>query len=131
MLNITIDARNYKGYVNRPRARRKILEIMNKYELIDVWREVYPEKRGNTVQQGRLDYFLMSDELMLDLNGFKINPSYRSDNSPVFLKLKTEGKKSGKQYWKFNNSLLKDKIYISIIKQVFFLCKEAICCSTL
>ena len=44
LLNITIDARNYKGYDNRPRARRKILEIMDKYELIDVWREVYPEK---------------------------------------------------------------------------------------
>ena len=43
-LNITIDARNYKGFVNRPRARRKILEIVDKYELIDVWREVYPEK---------------------------------------------------------------------------------------
>ena len=34
LLNITIDARNYKGYVNRPRTRRKILEIMDKYELI-------------------------------------------------------------------------------------------------
>ena len=125
MLNITIDARNYKGYVNRPRARRKILEIMYKYELIDVWREVYPEKRGytwrkfNTVQQGRLDYFLISEELMLDVNGVKINPSYRSDHSHVFLELKAEGRTYGKQYWKFNRSLLKDKTYISMIKQLF------------
>ena len=36
LLTITIDARNYKGYVNRPRSRRKILEIMEKYELVDV-----------------------------------------------------------------------------------------------
>ena len=56
-----------------------LLEIMDKYELIDVWREVYPEKRGytwqkfNTVQQGRLDCFLVSEELMLDVNGVKIN----------------------------------------------------------
>ena len=115
LLNITIDARNYKGYVNRPRARRKILEIMYKYELIDVWREVYPEKRGytwqkfNTVQQGHLDYFLISEELMLDVNDVKVNPSYRSDHSLVCLELKTEGRKYGKQYWKFNSSLLKDK----------------------
>ena len=27
LLTITIDARNYKGYVNRPTARRKILEL--------------------------------------------------------------------------------------------------------
>ena len=101
MLNITIDARNYKGYVNRPRARRKILEIMDKYELIEVWREVYPEKRVytwrkfNTVQLGRLDYFLISEELTLDVNGVKINPSYRSDHSLVCLELKTEGRKYG------------------------------------
>ena len=40
VLNITIDAFNYKGYVNHPRARRKILEMLQekyKYELIDVW----------------------------------------------------------------------------------------------
>ena len=36
LLTITIDARKYKGYVNRPRSRRKILEIMEKYELVDV-----------------------------------------------------------------------------------------------
>ena len=54
---------------------------------------------------------------MLDVNGVKINPSYRSDHSLVFLELKTEGRKYGKQYWKFNDSLLKDKTYISMKKQ--------------
>ena len=56
---------------------------------------------------------------MLDVNGVKINPSYRSDHSLVYLELKTEGRKYGKQYWKFNDSLLKDKTYISMIKQLF------------
>ena len=99
---------------------------MDKYELVDVWLEVYPEKRGytwrkfNTVQQGRLDYFLISEELMLDVNGVKINPSYRSDHLLVFLELKTEGRKYGKQYWKFDNSLLKDKTYISMVKKLIF-----------
>ena len=55
---------------------------------------------------------------MLDVNGVKINPSYRSDHSLVCLELKTEGRKYGKQYWKFNSSLLKDKTYISTIKQL-------------
>ena len=35
--NITIDVRNYKGYVNRSRTRRKLLEIMDKCELVAVW----------------------------------------------------------------------------------------------
>ena len=55
---------------------------------------------------------------MLNVNGVKINPSYRSDHSLVFLELKTEGRKYGKQYWKFNSSLLKDKTYISMMKQL-------------
>ena len=54
---------------------------------------------------------------MLDVNGVKINPSYRSDHLLVFLELKTEGRKYGKQYWKLNHSLLKDKTYISMKKQ--------------
>ena len=65
-----------------------------------------------------MDYFLISEELMLDVNGVKINPSYRSDHSLVYLELKTEGRKYGKQYWKFNDSLLKDKTYISMMKQL-------------
>ena len=79
LLNITFDARNCKGYVNRSRARRKILEVMDKHESVDVWREVYPEKRGytwpkfNTEQQGRLDCLLVSEELVLDVNDVKMN----------------------------------------------------------
>ena len=45
LLNINMDARNYKS-VNRPGARRKIIEMLEKHELVDVWREIYPEKRG-------------------------------------------------------------------------------------
>ena len=61
---------------------------------------------------------------MLDVNGVKINPSYRSDHSFVFLELKTEGRKYGKQYWKFNNSLLEVKTYIFMIKQLILNIKK-------
>ena len=43
LLNTNMDARNYKS-VNCPRARRKIIQMMEKHELVDVWHEVYPEK---------------------------------------------------------------------------------------
>ena len=69
LLNMNMDARNYKS-VNRPRAGRKITEMLETHDLVDVWREVYPEKRGYTwrkfnTKQGRLDYyFLISEELI-------------------------------------------------------------------
>ena len=122
LLNMNMDARNYKS-VNCPRARRKIIEMVEKHELLDVWREFYPEKWGytwlkfNTTKQGRLDYFLISEELLPEIPGIKLHPSYRSDHSIVSLELKTEDRKRSKQYWKFNNSSLKDKNYIMMIKQ--------------
>ena len=97
---------------------------MDKYELVDVRREVYPEKRGytwrkfNIAQQGRLDCFLFSEEMMPGVNSVKINPAL------VYLELKTEGRKYGKQYWKFNNSLLEVKTYIFMIKQLILNIKK-------
>ena len=55
---------------------------------------------------------------MLDVNDVKVNPSYSSVHSLVLLELKSEGRKYGKQYWKLNHSLLKDKTYISMMKQL-------------
>ena len=69
---------------------------MEKLELVGVWREADPEKRGytwrtfNTAKQGRLDYLLISEELLPEIYGIKIHPSYRSDHSVVSLELKPE-----------------------------------------
>ena len=68
------DIFNYKGYVSRPRAR-KVLEIIEDYKLVNVWREVCPETQGytlrtcNTVKQGRLGYFLIPDTLLSEISG--------------------------------------------------------------
>lgn len=47
------------------------------------------------VQQGCVDYFLISDELQPEINGVRINSSYRPDHSLVSLELilKTENRK--------------------------------------
>jgi len=93
LLNMNMDERNYKS-ANRPRAGRKTIEVMEKHELVDIWREIYPEKRGytwrkfNATKQGHLDYFLILEELLLEIHGIKIHPSYRSDYSIVSLGLK-------------------------------------------
>ena len=46
-----------------------LIDSWKKYDLIDSWRELYPEKKKYTWSrfksfvQGRLDYFLLSQEL--------------------------------------------------------------------
>ena len=43
--NMSIDSRNYTNLNNRPRTRIKIKEIMAEKDLVDVFREIYPEKK--------------------------------------------------------------------------------------
>ena len=44
VLNPVLDSSRYRA-VNRPRARKKVYDLMLKYDLIDSWRELYPEKK--------------------------------------------------------------------------------------
>ena len=45
-----------------------------------------------------------------------IVPGYRTDHSGIILKLKLQESERGRGYWKFNNTLLKDKKYIEDVK---------------
>ena len=124
------DSHSYRDSVHHPRTRRKILELMEKCELTDVWREIYPEKRGytwrrfNTTKQGRLGYFLISEQILPEIQGIQINPSCRSDHFRVSLELKTENRKNGRQFRKLNNSHLKEKNYITTIKRLILALKK-------
>jgi exonuclease III len=87
--------------------------------LADVWRILNPDKRGYTWRQGksasnlrqsRLDYWLVSINLMYDLSTVEIRTSIRSDHSMIGLEFyKTEEAKRGPSFWRFNASLLKEK----------------------
>ena len=133
ILNQEIDSKNYK-HINNPRARQQVLRLMNNYNLYDVWREENPEKRiftwkrklnDNTVQMGRLDYFLVSENLIRFTSEENICPGYRTDHSLVSIKICfTEKEKRGRTYWKFNNSLLSNTDFITEVKKAFLKIKE-------
>jgi len=133
VLNTKLDSRNYTSTVNRPRTRKKIHDIMLKYDLVDVFRQLYSTKRKytwrkfNSIKQGRLDYFLVSEELLAETVGCNVGISYRSDHSVVELVLKRETIKRDRQFWKFNNSLLKDKVFVDEIKLVITNLKREYC----
>ena len=112
ILNPKLDSRNYNCGENRPRSRKQIINIMNEHDMVDIWREIFPHKkrytwrRFNSIQQSRLDYFLISNIMMSKINDIEITPGYRSDHSIVILGLKSKTAQNGdRPYWKFNNSL--------------------------
>lgn len=88
--NPNIDYINYK-HNNNPRSQEKVLEIKGNLELSDVWRETNQEiprftwHRAHPYQQSRLDFFLLSDNLLPYVKISDILIGYRSDHS--FIKL--------------------------------------------
>ena len=125
LLNPEIDGYNYKN-INNPRARQEVLHIKNHFMLFDVWREENPEEKkftwkrklqGGELQMGRLDFFLISDNLIQLSCNENILPGYRSDHSIIELTFNFLKKASkGRTFWKFNNSLLYHKDFISEVK---------------
>ena len=133
VLNPTIDRKNCRTDVNRPRTRAAIENLMNDYNLFDVYRELYKDKasytwrRFNSNKYARLDYFLVSEPLVHETKSVVTNSSYRSDHSPVILSLNKSSFKRERTFWKFNNSLLYDKDYVKQIKTVIHETKMQYC----
>ena len=123
VLDMKKDSFRYTGR-SRPNARVVLHDMISSYDLVDVWRELHPNakqyswRRFNSMVQGRLDFFLVSDHLMPNIKSAVIGQSYRSDHKIVMLDFKVDGNKRQRSFWKFNNSLLRDKRYVEEVKQV-------------
>ena len=117
-----LDTHNYVR-INNPQARNRANQLKTNLDFIDPWRELNPEEKCFTWRQpnpskmSRLDFFLFSKELMSLLESVQIIPGYRTDHSMVKISLNLNKIQTGKGYWKFNNSLLKDNDYITNIKK--------------
>ena len=109
-------------HIGNQKAREVVLEMIEKFQLSDPWRSQHEnEKRytctwfGPSSGKGRLDFFLVSSHLMNFLNKSDIDIGYRSDHAMVHFDIVFTNFEKVKGFWKFNNSLLKDKLYISMI----------------
>ena len=101
VLNPTIDYNNYK-HINNPKAQEKLIGLISELDLCDVWREINPEiqrftwRRNNPLQQARLDFCLIAENLITHVKDADIIYGYRSDHSIINLEL--EFKKEGYKY---------------------------------
>ena len=60
---------------------------------------------------------MISGHLLSSLDDSKISPGYRSGHSLISITVDINKSTKGHSYWKFNNSLLKDPIYVHKIKE--------------
>ena len=112
-------------HINNPKARKVVFNFIEEENVINVWRimnedsKVYTWRRLNpTKKQARLDFYLISDTMSAFVMNTEIVHGYRTVHSGIILKLKLQDSERGRSYWKFNNSLLKDKKYIEQVKDI-------------
>ncbi|KAK3094416.1 hypothetical protein FSP39_001524 [Pinctada imbricata] len=123
------DCYNYVSH-NHPKCRAVVDKLKYEHNLVDPWRVNFPQNkeytwhRTNPIKQARLDFFLISEELMSLVNSVKILPGYRTDHSYIELNLKISDFKKGSGFWRFNNSLLKDLEYVNLVKNCILECKQ-------
>lgn len=121
VLNIAEDKKGGNPRTNF-NAREKCLDLMNTYDLIDIWRQRNPKQNNFTWTSNitnnihcRLDFFLISRNLLHLTTNTNIAPSINSDHSIVHLNFKITNEPKGPGFWKFNTSLLKDHEYNELI----------------
>ena len=123
VLNPNLDSHNYKN-VNNPNARKTLIQVMNSLSLKDPFRILnkdlrrYTWHRKNPIRHARLDFFLISQNLLDFVEKCNIKPGYRSDHSNIELLLTFNRFERGRGIWKFNSSLLKDKDYLILINNL-------------
>ena len=91
----------------------------------------YSWQKFDTTKQGHLDYFLISEDLMSEVNSARVEHSNGSDRSLVMLSLKTEAFKRDQPFWKFKNSLLQDKMSVNEIKKLILKIKKTVCSTSI
>ena len=115
------DTKFYRS-VGNISARRAVLNEIENESLVDIWREQHPNlrrytwKKRNPTKYSRLDYFLVSPELLPYVASSDIRYGHRTDHNVVTLTFKNADSLKRNMYWKFNNSLLKDDAYLNQIK---------------
>lgn len=103
-----------------------IVELTTKANLIDYWRMKNPTRKqftwfnsSNNGQCSRLDYWLISDNLVNEVNRCEISASPLTDHCVIFLTLSPGGRENNiNPIWKFNNTLLEDTEFCNVVKQL-------------
>lgn len=112
----TLDKSRFSGTA-LPKDRAAIQVLMKDNGLIDIWRLVNPSKREYSFHShchkpfSRIDFILMSHNLISAVIDCKINAISLSDHAPIELCIKIHPDKLRRGRWKMNTSILQDDIF--------------------
>ena len=112
--NFKLDTYNYEKWNNK-KASEHLGKEKTEFELVDIWRT----KNTNTTRfswwkktprkAGRLDFFLVTEQLISTVGKVEILSPYKSDHGTITMELIISKEQRGPGSWKLNTNLLKDK----------------------
>ena len=121
-------------YSIRKGPSKTIQELCNSFDLVDVWRTQHLNKRRYSWANGsgkikcRLDFWLISKQLLTRVTEADISAYHDSDHSPVTctISLTPEDHSAPRGPWlgKFNNSLLENEEFVTKLKFLIQNAKE-------
>ena len=124
--NIVLNPAKDKKNGNIDRNKRIIEQVNNmnsSNDLTDVWRVLNPDSLNYTWHSNnnppifcRLDYFLVSNNILNNITKCKITHGYKSDHSIVYFDINMENHTKGPGYFKLNSSILLENDYQTNIK---------------
>ena len=109
----------------RKRSISHIINILETFDLCDIWRNRNPKAKSFTFRQNhfsvviqrRLDYILLSNSLQETISNVDILNAFSTDHPPVFCSfIKSLTYSKGPGFWKFNNSLISINNFVEEMK---------------
>lgn len=117
--NITLDNTMDRWLPGQPSSFNTNLRIfMEKFDLVDVWRETFPNDRSFTwsnragTRQSRIDFWLIPNSIDKDSVTINILTTPLTDHRAIYINIQLVASDSTlcrASYWKLNNSLLEHK----------------------
>ena len=95
-------------------------------DLVDIWKIRNPKnkkftwRQKNPIIQRLLDYWFISDMLQEDVVKSEIVTSVKTDHLAITLEIDNlHDQQHGLSFWKFNNSLLEDPVFVQSLREKF------------
>ena len=129
--NVTLgDLDTYNYIAARNTKAKKVLNSFIENDVMsDIWRKQNPSRKRFTwrterpCKRARLDYFLVSEDILSLYPNAEILNAYRSDHDIIKLSIKKTTQKRGRGLWKFNNALLENKQFVKMVRDEIELVK--------
>ena len=80
-------------------------------------KRLHLEQEKSNQKTSTIRFFLVNNDCLGYVSDTDIISGFRSDHSGKILNMSFNQKERGRGYWKFNNLLLKDKDYITVVKE--------------